>query len=780
MYYKNSRIYIKKGFDKVVKKFFCFFLLCWCLGISACGSNETTDNMDLQTSYESEYTYIPSYESFSVDNAMFLEDIFFRDDEMFYCVNNWNEEQEVSEFCIYKREINKSRKVDVLFSYTSNDSISKTLEGFTVLSNNQIAMVVQLENEGDITCMLRIIDATGNLITEEDITSQVYRDEMPNSITKCVSDNSDNIYLLCSDRVLVFCSDGKFLFHVNAKENLIENLIKDDKNNILVIQNVGKLTDISTIDFEKRSYSESYPNLPDNILSDAVVCNGKTEVLIPTSTELVKYNFTDKNHTKVLNWRDYNISSSEIETVSLTTDGNIFLVLSKKNNADETFQICTLKKTLKSEIPTTKTIKLGTIGELAYNLEGAITEFNKTHLDYQIEVVNYIDIVRQNSTVNEDNIYNEAMIKFQNDILLGNAPDIINMTNSGDFELYMKKGIIEDLYPYLEESTLVEKKNLIPNVLEAYTVDGKLACIPFAFTIYSLIGRTSDVGPEEHWTVEQMMEIVLKKPDDMMIMQYATKENILSSCIAYDKERFVNWETGVCYYESEDFKNILEFANMFPSEYEQNYDVMELLSQDKLLLMQAYIFDFTDILRYNLMMQEECTYIGYPTSDEGGGTTISGYHPLAISATSTEKEAAWFFIESLLTEEFQREQDTFLPVSKVIFDEQLEEAMQAEYELDGEGNILLDAEGNPIKVAKGDITYADGSSVQYFEMSKEEAEQLMKLLSSVHRVDMSGDNVIFNIIREEAGAYFVGQKTVDEVAEIIQNRVQLYVNEIRE
>ena len=180
------------------------------------------------------------------------------------------------------------------------------------------------------------------------------------------------------------------------------------------------------------------------------------------------------------------------------------------------------------------------------------------------------------------------------------------------------------------------------------------------------------------------------------------------------------------------------------------------------------------------MMQEECTYIGYPTSDEGGGTTISGYQPLAISATSTEKEAAWFFIESLLTEEFQREQDTFLPVSKVIFDEQLEEAMQAEYELDGEGNILLDAEGNPIKVAKGDITYADGSSVQYFEMSKEEAEQLMKLLSNVHRVDMSGDNVIFNIIREEAGSYFAGQKTVDEVVEIIQNRVQLYVNEIRE
>jgi hypothetical protein len=35
------------------------------------------------------------------------------------------------------------------------------------------------------------------------------------------------------------------------------------------------------------------------------------------------------------------------------------------------------------------------------------------------------------------------------------------------------------------------------------------------------------------------------------------------------------------------------------------------------------------------------------------------------------------------------------------------------------------------------------------------------------------------IIREETGALFAGQKTAREVAEIIQNRVQVYVNENR-
>ena len=41
----------------------------------------------------------------------------------------------------------------------------------------------------------------------------------------------------------------------------------------------------------------------------------------------------------------------------------------------------------------------------------------------------------------------------------------------------------------------------------------------------------------------------------------------------------------------------------------------------------------------------------------------------------------------------------------------------------------------------------------------------------------SFDNEIFKIIEEEAEGYFQGQKTVDDVAGIIQSRVQIYVNE---
>ena len=36
---------------------------------------------------------------------------------------------------------------------------------------------------------------------------------------------------------------------------------------------------------------------------------------------------------------------------------------------------------------------------------------------------------------------------------------------------------------------------------------------------------------------------------------------------------------------------------------------------------------------------------------------------------------------------------------------------------------------------------------------------------------------IINIINEEAGAYYSGQKGVDNVVSVIQNRIKLYVDE---
>ena len=53
-------------------------------------------------------------------------------------------------------------------------------------------------------------------------------------------------------------------------------------------------------------------------------------------------------------------------------------------------------------------------------------------------------------------------------------------------------------------------------------------------------------------------------------------------------------------------------------------------------------------------------------------------------------------------------------------------------------------------------------------------EQLMA--NARVRLYYMDDNII-NIISEEAAAYFDGQKTVEQVTEVIQSRISLYVME---
>ena len=63
-----------------------------------------------------------------------------------------------------------------------------------------------------------------------------------------------------------------------------------------------------------------------------------------------------------------------------------------------------------------------------------------------------------------------------------------------------------------------------------------------------------------------------------------------------------------------------------------------------------------------------------------------------------------------------------------------------------------------------------------YAMSQEQRDALLALLDSALR-STSFDQVIADIVREEAGAFCTGQRSVDEAAGRIQSRVELYMAE---
>lgn len=69
----------------------------------------------------------------------------------------------------------------------------------------------------------------------------------------------------------------------------------------------------------------------------------------------------------------------------------------------------------------------------------------------------------------------------------------------------------------------------------------------------------------------------------------------------------------------------------------------------------------------------------------------------------------------------------------------------------------------------------DGWRFKYHQTTQEEVDELYALIDAMQFVGF--DFSIVTIISEEADSYFSGQKPLEEVVRIIQNRVQLYLEE---
>lgn len=75
------------------------------------------------------------------------------------------------------------------------------------------------------------------------------------------------------------------------------------------------------------------------------------------------------------------------------------------------------------------------------------------------------------------------------------------------------------------------------------------------------------------------------------------------------------------------------------------------------------------------------------------------------------------------------------------------------------------------------MIYDDGWYFKHHAVTWEEINTILDLVPDATPYFSVENDEVIKIIHEEAGAYYSGQKGVDDVVSVIQNRVQLYVNE---
>lgn len=140
---------------------------------------------------------------------------------------------------------------------------------------------------------------------------------------------------------------------------------------------------------------------------------------------------------------------------------------------------------------------------------------------------------------------------------------------------------------------------------------------------------------------------------------------------------------------------------------------------------------------------------------------------LAVSATSDKTDGAWQFIKYILSDEYQENSIWNFSVNNSVFQKKLAEAMEPPYYIDENGE----------KVEYENSWYLDdGTEVTLEPMSEAEVQKIMNVINNAGG-SYQYDETINTIITEETASFFNGQKTAQQVADLIQNRVQTYIME---
>ena len=618
----------------------------------------------------------------------------------------------------------------------------------------------------------------------------VYQENMDAAITdgeyfypqKMVADAKGRCYMYAGEAgILLFDENGKSAGTVDmGMQTWVSGMgvAKDGKvyASFQQYNNSGVESVVAEIEFEGKKLGKSFKNFPSDGYSDAPFEPGtEKDLLFYTSTGVYEYSLDKEESEKLLTWLDCDVNGDTVRALMRAEDGKFYAVIQDYTvGANE---LAELSKVRTEEIAQRENLTVGVLysdGELSRK----VVRFNKSNDKYRIKVKAYLDPNNWSDTS-----YNDAVAALNNDILAGNAPDILDLSNLDAANL-AKKGVLEDLGPYLDNSSNLSREDFLDRLLEAATLDGKLVYVPSGFTLQTIAAKKSIVGDRRGWTMEDMIALSKQYPN-AELMEYTTKDDILQVMLRLNSDAFMDTANKSCSFDSQEFKNLLQFASSFPAEYDyENQRLTPFKLQDNsLLLVPVGIYSFQEVqseLAY--FGEEEATFIGFPSEDGGNGCIINPIGQYGISSKSEHKDAAWEFLEELINADTENNNFFYgFSSKKDLYEKQKAEALEVHYVYDENGDVMLDEFGDPVYENGGGYTMMGDNGetwdYHYRPIKAEEVDMVEILLGKARVANLSVDTEVLQIVTEEAQAYFTGNKSLDDVVGVIQNRANLYIKE---
>lgn len=618
------------------------------------------------------------------------------------------------------------------------------------------------------------IASDGTIISTHAIGDYIEEQESPApSVGGFAVDAAGNAYLAAGSSLYVFDEGGNLSFKADCDVGpggYIAGIGPDKAGNIYISgRQDGRMEKLFAVDTAAKSLG------PGHDLSALGRVGGLGpgtvgDLVLATENGVFDYEPGQESLTERYKWLDLDLSVDYRDRLFPLADGRILIVDRSSDDYAEKATVRMVRARTAEDNTQTDAARLGatqsdaaqlgaanenpaaegtgnvTLGIVSNETESyaaekqAIADFNQANPNSRIELIEYA----------QDG-YEAGLTRLNLDLVSGQGPDMMLMDIGENFpaKLYADMGLFTDLSPLIEADSAIVREDFQENILDIYETDGQLFLLPISYMVSILTGKAAVIGERDAWNLEEMMSFAGEHLDDSLIFDRPTKSAVMELCLTANADAVVDWSGEGNGFNRDLLSKILEFANQFVDEEQFENDPAtfeERLNEDQILLMrnrfvpQSAVFDVE-------IFGAPVSYIGYP-SEKGSGMIIGGGTAVAISSQCENRATAWAFITSLLSEEVQATLYPF-PLRTSALDARIESAGKS-----------------------GGTMTEDPQAM---------AESIQKFREVIDRADQVNiwDAQVLNIITEEAGAYFSGNKPVEETVGIIENRINIYLAEMR-
>ncbi|GGD55403.1 hypothetical protein GCM10010911_11330 [Paenibacillus nasutitermitis] len=351
----------------------------------------------------------------------------------------------------------------------------------------------------------------------------------------------------------------------------------------------------------------------------------------------------------------------------------------------------------------------------------------------------------------------EKYIKTTNTALLsGKGPDIFEIS-SLPIDDYVSKKLLLNMDESMKQDKTLAKSDLQMNILDVLKQDGGMYAMPLGFSLRAFIGDGDSIKntnvDDKHWTWKEFEETSKKLGGNGTERRYALAndppEFLLQEMIVDKYSEFVDHIAKKAMFDSPLFVEVLK-------QIKKMYDDKVMTSEPADIGKQMF---YSTVLRspadfINVLHQFYSNPKLMQKPEQKGGTRIITESRFAIQAKSSVKEEAWKVISFLLSEEGQSLQERQgFSLLKSVNEKQLNDIQK--------------------QVKSGAYKLPDGKAPK---VSDEEFTQFKQFIHTANNFAMVDGRVI-SIIGDESRAFFSEQKSAEEVAKLIQNKVTTLLNE---